>query len=317
MPLDPEARTVIELSPTEVPPEPLSPGELRAAFAATWRPPSSMEPVGRVYERAVPGAEGELRAKVYQPEGDGPFPALIWFHGGGWVIGSLDENEATCRVLCNETGATVLAVDYRLAPEHRFPAAAEDAYAVLRWVAEHGEEIKADRDRIAISGESAGGNLATVASMMARDRGGPRPVLQLLVSPVTAPPGDRKSYVDFAEGYFFSRASMEWFFQHYPRNDADLRDPYLVPLLAGDLADLPPALVMTAEYEVLRDEGEEYAHRLLDAGVPCELVRYPGQIHGFFALLTEQLSVSAVAHRRAAAALRRPPSADRVCGGQR
>ncbi len=306
MPLHPEARAVIEQSPTESPPEPLEPAELRVAFAATWQIPNkNLEPVGRVYERTIPGPGGELRAKVYQPEGDGPFPTLIWFHGGGWVIGSLDENEATCRVLCNQVGAVVLAVDYRLAPEHRFPAAVEDAYAVLCWVAEHGAEIGADTERVAISGESAGGNLATVASMMARDRGGPRPLLQLLVSPVTAPPGDRKSYVDFAEGYFFPRASMEWFFQHYPRDEADLRDPYLVPLLAEDLSALPPALVMTAEYEVLRDEGEEYAHRLLDAGVPCELVRYPGQIHGFFALLTEQLSVSAVAHRRAAAALRK------------
>lgn len=305
MPLHPEARAVIEQAPTEAPPEPLEPAELRAAFSATWQPPDNMRPVGRAYERTIPGADGELRAKVYQPEGDGPFPVLIWFHGGGWVIGSLDENEATCRVLCDDVGAVVLAVDYRLAPEHRFPAAAEDAYAALRWVAEHGAEITADTRRIAISGESAGGNLATVASMMARDRGGPRPLLQLLVSPVTAPPGDRKSYVDFAEGYFFTSASMEWFFQHYPRDEVDLRDPYLVPLLAEDLSGLPPALVMTAEYEVLRDEGEEYAHRLLDAGVPCELVRYHGQIHGFFALLTEQLSVSAVAHQRAAAALRK------------
>ncbi len=304
MPLDPEARAVIDQAP-QAPPAPLEPAALRVAFTATWQPPNNMMPVANTYERTIPGAESELRAKVYQPEGDGPFPVLIWFHGGGWVIGSLDENEATCRVLCNEVGAAVLAVDYRLAPEHRFPAAAEDAYAALCWVAEHGDEIGADPQRISISGESAGGNLATVASMMARDRGGPMPLLQLLVSPVTAPPGDRKSYVDYAEGYFFSRASMEWFFQHYPRDEADLRNPYLMPLLAEDLSGLPPALVMTAEYEVLRDEGEEYAHRLLDAGVPCELVRYPGQIHGFFALLTEQLSVSAVAHQRAAAALRK------------
>ena len=306
MPLHPDARKVIEQQASQPAPEtPPTPAQLRAGFAAAWRPPQDMAEVGRAYERTVPGPGGDLRAKVFQPEGEGPFPTLIWFHGGGWVIGSLDENEATCRILCNQTGAVVLAVDYRLAPENPFPAAAEDAYAVLRWVSEHGEEIGADGERIAISGESAGGNLAAVASLMARDRGGPKPVLQLLVSPVTAPPGDRKSYVDYAEGYFFGRASMEWFFQQYPRDEADLRNPYMLPLLAEDLTGLPPALVMTAEYEVLRDEGEEYAHRLLDAGVPCELVRYPGQIHGFFALLTEQLSVSAVAHRRASAALRK------------
>nr|WP_042180260.1 alpha/beta hydrolase [Kibdelosporangium sp. MJ126-NF4]CEL14285.1 putative esterase [Kibdelosporangium sp. MJ126-NF4]CTQ88652.1 putative esterase [Kibdelosporangium sp. MJ126-NF4] len=305
MPLDPEARAVVEQTPASTAPVQLSPAQLRAAFAETWQAPANLEPVGKVYERTIPGPVGELTVRVYQPDGDGPFPALVWFHGGGWVIGTLDENEATCRVLCRQANAVVMSVAYRLAPEHRFPAAAEDAYAALCWIAEHGEEIAADPERIAIAGESAGGNLAAVASLMARDRGGPRPVLQFLVSPVTAPPADRKSYVDYAEGYFFTRASMEWFFEQYPREPDDLHNPYLMPLLADDLSDLPPALVMTAECEVLRDEGEEYAHRLLDAGVPCELVRYPGQIHGFFALLTEQLSISAVAHRHASHALRK------------
>src|SRR6266545_2750249 len=155
MPLHPEARAVIEQNPSQPAPVELTPEELRAGFAATWQPPANLQPVGRVYERTIPGPGGKLRTKVYQPEGDGPFPTLIWFHGGGWVIGSLDENEATCRVLCNQVGAVVLAVDYRLAPEHRFPAAVEDAYAVLCWVAEHGAEIGADTERVAISGESA------------------------------------------------------------------------------------------------------------------------------------------------------------------
>jgi acetyl esterase len=305
MPLDPDARAVIERMVTELPPDPLPPEEMRAMFAAAWPVPSSVEPVGRIYERTIPGPGGDLRVRVYEPaSGAGPFPGLVWFHGGGWVIGSLDENEATCRALCRQAGCVVMSVDYRLAPEYRFPAAAEDAYAAVHWIAGHGAEIGVDGSRLAVAGESSGGNLAAVTALMARDRGGPPLVLQLLASPVTAPPGDRKSYVEYADGYFLSRGSMEWFFQLYPRDADDLRNPYLAPLLAEDLSGLPPALVMTAEYDVLRDEGEEYAHRLLDAGVPCELVRYPGQIHGFFALLTEHLSISAVAHRRAAAALR-------------
>ncbi|WP_158890993.1 alpha/beta hydrolase [Amycolatopsis anabasis] len=306
MVLHPEAQAVIAASAAAGAMEPgeLTPAEMREQFARTWRLPDNAEPVGNRFEQAIPGPGGELWIRVYQPAGAGPFPALVWFHGGGWVIGSLDENEATCRALCRRAGAVVVSVDYRLAPEHRFPAAAEDAYAAVCWVAAHGSELGVDPRRIAVGGESAGGNLATVAALMARDQNGPALALQLLASPVTAPPSDeRPSYRDFGEGYFLSRASMDWFFQQYPREPADLRDPYLAPLLAPDLTGLPPALVLTAEYDPLRDEGEEYAHRLLSAGVPCELVRYDGQIHGFFALLTDQLSIATVAHDRAAAAL--------------
>ncbi|MGW5051605.1 alpha/beta hydrolase [Actinokineospora sp. NPDC004072] len=304
MPLHPEAKAVIEASEAAgglVPVE-LSAADMRAAFAQSWQPSPNLKPVASVVDRTIPGPDGEIPVRVYTPHGDGPFPALVWFHGGGWVIGSLDENEATCRVLCDAVGMVVVSVDYRLAPEHRFPAAAEDAYAALLWTA--GAE-GVDPARVAVAGESAGGNLAAVASLMARDRGGPRVALQVLASPVTAPPSDRPSYVDYADGHFLSRGSMEWFFAQYPRTPEDLDDPYLSPLAAPDLSGVAPALVLTAEYDVLRDEGEEYAHRLLDAGVPVELVRYPGQIHGFFALLVDQLSISADAHARAAAALRR------------
>ena len=304
MPLHPEARAVIEAGPDLEPVE-VTPDELRAVFAAHHRPSPNLAPVGDVSERLIPGPGGDLRIRVYRPEGDGPFPAFVWFHGGGWVIGSLDENEATCRVLCRDARAVVVSVEYRLAPEHRYPAAAQDAYAAVTWVYAHAAELAADPTRIAVGGESAGGNLAAVVALMARDLGGPAIALQLLAAPITAPPSDRPSYVDYAEGHFLSRASMEWFFQLYPRTPEDLTDPYLVPLAADDLRGLPPALVLTAEYDPLRDEGEEYAHRLLDAGVPVELVRYQGQIHGFFALLVDQLSIAADAHRRAATALRR------------
>ncbi|CRK57845.1 putative lipase [Alloactinosynnema sp. L-07] len=301
MPLHPEVQAVIDATAVAggLVPQTLSATEMRASFAANWQPSPNLRPVGSVEDTAT---DGRVPVRVYRPQGDGPFPVLVWFHGGGWVIGSLDENEATCRVLCASVGAVVVSVDYRLAPEHRFPAAAEDAYAALVWAA--GLD-GVDGSRVAVAGESAGGNLAAVASLISRDRGGPAIALQVLAAPVTAPPGDRPSYVDFATGHFLDRASMEWFFEQYPAAPADLESPYLSPLLAPDLSGLPPALVMTAEFDVLRDEGEQYAHRLLDAGVPVELVRYDGQIHGFFALLVDQLSISSTAHERAAAALRR------------
>ncbi|GAB3499720.1 alpha/beta hydrolase [Amycolatopsis cihanbeyliensis] len=320
MPLHPEARAVIaegEAAAATLEPGALSPAEMRERFARSWRPPRDPAPVGDRYERDIPGPGGNLRIRVYRPVGEGPFPALVWFHGGGWVIGSLDENEATCRALCRGAEVVVISVDYRLAPEHPFPAAAEDAFAAVCWVAGHGAELAVDSRRIAVGGESAGGNLAAVSALMARDHGGPGLVLQLLASPVTAPPSeDRASYRDFAEGYFLSKASMDWFFEQYPRSAADLVNPYLAPLAAEDLGGLPPALVLTAEYDPLRDEGEEYAHRLLTAGVLCELARYPGQIHGFFALLTEQLSISAVAHERAVSALRRAFGSDLGTAGK-
>lgn len=306
MPLHPEALAVIEAQPLLPPLGSLSPAETRAQFAAGWTPPAGVEPVGDIFERAVPGPAGAIPVRVYVPEGEGPFPALVWLHGGGWVLGSLDENDAACRALCRLAETVVVSVDYRLAPEHPFPAAVEDCYAATRWVGDHGAELGADGVRLAVAGESAGGNLAAVTALLARDRGGPSLALQVLVSPVTGLPGDgRASYDDFADGYFLTRAQMDWFFEQYPRSENDLRDPHLAPLLAEALAGVCPALVLTAEYDVLRDEGEEYARRLEAAGVSCALVRYDGTIHGFFGLLVEELSISATAHAAAASALRR------------
>ncbi|MBM7773376.1 acetyl esterase [Actinokineospora baliensis] len=307
MPLHPEAKAIIEATTAAggLIPEHLPAAQVRATFAENWRMPDDLEPVGRVYERAIPGPGGELRVRVYEPTGEGPFPGLLWFHGGGWVIGSFAENEATCRTLCREAEAVVVSVEYRLAPEHRFPAAAEDADAALSWVTERGAELDIDTTRVAVAGESSGANLAAVACLMAKDRGDRLPLLQVLAAPVIAPPADRPSYVDYATDHFLTRSSMEWFWAQYPRDAADLDNPYLNPLAATDLSGLPPALVMTAEYDPLRDEGEEYAHRLMDAGVPTELVRYHGQIHGFFALLADQLSISPMAHQRAIDALRK------------
>ncbi|RLK53693.1 alpha/beta hydrolase [Actinokineospora cianjurensis] len=305
MPLHPEAKAVIEATDAAggLIPVGVSPAEMRAAFTESWQVPDDVEPIGRVYERTIPGPGGDLRVRVYEPTGEGPFPGLVWFHGGGWVLGSFVENEATCRRLCREAETVVVSVEYRLAPEDRFPAAADDAHAALTWVTEKGDELGIDTLRLAVAGESTGANLATVACLMTRDHGGRLPLLQILACPVIAPPSDRPSYVDYATDHFLTREAMEWFFTQYPRAAADLSDPYLTPL-AADLSGLPAALVMTAEYDPLRDEGEEYAHRLMDAGVPTELVRYHGQIHGFFALLADRLTIAPLAHQRAINSLR-------------
>jgi len=309
MPLHPEVEHFLATIAAQGPPTAsgaLSPTQMRENMAGQWIRTAPMAEVGANYRRTIDTDQATLPVRVFAPTGDGPFPLLVWFHGGGWVIGSPDENEAACRAICRMANCVVMSVDYRLAPEHRFPTAAWDAFASLRWAAEHGGELSADPSRIAVAGESAGGNLAAVCALMTRDLGGPRLALQVLVSPVLGSPADgRQSYVDYSDGYFMSGASMDWFFEQYPRDTADLDNPYLLPLAAKDLGGLAPAMVLTAEYEVLRDEGEEYAHRLRDAGVACELIRFDGQIHGFFGLLDEHLSVSATAHAQVAAALRK------------
>lgn len=307
MTLHPDAQRIVDqvAAAPGPPPGPIDPAQMRKVALAAWKRTTPLPPIGAVHDRTIPGPGGDIPVRVYTPDGDGPFPLLVWFHGGGWVIGSLDENDAACRTLARLTPAIVMSVDYRLAPEHRFPAAADDAFTAVRWAAEHGAALGADPRRVAVAGESAGGNLAAVCALRARDGGGPPLALQLLVSPVVGHPGDgRASYREYAEGFFMSAASMDVFIELYPRSAADLSDPYLLPLKADDLAGLAPALVITAECEVLRDEGEEYAARLQAAGVPCELVRYDGQIHGFFGLLDEHIGVSTEAHARAAGALR-------------
>ncbi|WP_225878831.1 alpha/beta hydrolase [Spongiactinospora rosea] len=278
---------------------------MREEFRRAWPIPDDLPPVGHVTEKVAPGPAGDIPVRVYTPEGPGPFPALVWYHGGGWTIGSIDENEYACRTICAGAGAVVVSADYRLAPENPFPAAADDCYAVFRWVHDSAGDIGVDPARIAVGGESAGGNLAAVTALRARDQDGPAIALQLLISPVLGHPDDgRASYRDFADGYFLTKSSMDWFFTTYPKAPSDLDDPYLLPLRATDLSGLPPALVLGAEYDVLRDEGEDYARALREAGGQAEAVRMPGLIHGFFGLLSTELSPAADAHARAIEALR-------------
>jgi acetyl esterase len=208
----------------------------------------------------------------------------VWFHGGGWVIGDLDGADATARHLTVGAGCVVVSVDYRLAPETKFPGAADDCYAATQWAIQQATQINGDPGRVAVGGDSAGGNLAAVVALMARDRGAPPLAFQLLVYPVTHCDFTTDSYERCADGYLLSRASMQWYWDHYLRSPADAANAYAAPLVATDLSRLPAALVITAEFDPLRDEGEAYARRLQAAGVPTTCSRYDGMIHGFFGM---------------------------------
>ena len=232
-----------------------------------------------VFDRTVPGPGGDIPVRVYAAEGDN-LPVLVFFHGGGWVIGNIESHDGACKQLLSELGdAIIVAVDYRLAPEHKYPAAADDCYAVAAWVAENAGQFGGDGSRIAVCGDSAGGNLAAVVAQMARDKGGPAIAAQVLHVPVTDHNYDYPSYSENAEGYLLTRASMIWFWDHYLPNADAGHEAYASPHQAGDVSNLPPALVQTAEFDPLRDEGEAYAARMSEAGVEVSAHRYDGQIH--------------------------------------
>ncbi|MBI4497860.1 MAG: alpha/beta hydrolase [Chloroflexi bacterium] len=237
--------------------------------------------VGTVEDRRIPGPGGPLPVRLYTPPGDGPFPVLVYWHGGGWVTGDLDSIDTLCRLLSVWGACAVVSVDYRLAPEHPFPAAVDDAYAATVWAAEHAGTFGGDPGRIAVGGDSAGGNLAAAVTLLARDRGRPQLSYQLLIYPVLDCDPDTATYTEYAETGLLTKAAMLWYWDQYVPNQADRRNPLAAPLRASDLSGLPPALVITAEYDVLRDEGEAYAARLRAADVPADLTRYHGMIHGF------------------------------------
>jgi acetyl esterase len=288
MPLDPQIQFLLEqMEAAEAPP--LSTASVEDArnqlllIVSLWN--SEPEPIQHVENREIPGPAGNIPVRIYTPEGTGPFPVLVYFHGGGWVIGNLDTHDNGCRQIANAAGCIVVSVDYRLAPEHKFPAAADDCYAATQWAAENASALNGDPARLAVGGDSAGGNLAAVVALMARDKGGPPLMYQVLIYPVTDyhTPGT-PSYQENAEGYFLTRDDMIWFWNHYLNSEDESKHPYASPLQAANLQDLPPALVLTAEYDPLRDEGELYAARLQEAGVPVIQRRYNGLIHGFFGM---------------------------------
>jgi acetyl esterase len=243
-----------------------------------------------------------MPVRIYRPA-PGRLPVLAYFFGGGWTLGSIDTSDGICRSLANDAGCMVVTVGYRLAPEHPFPAAVHDCYATVRWLAEDGEQIGADPGRLAVGGDSAGGNLAAAVTLLARDRGGPGLAGQLLVYPNTDYRADTASLRENVDPYLFNRTSVDWYWGHYLTSPADGDNPLASPLRAADLAGLPPALVITAEYDPLRDEGERYAQRLAAAGVPVTLSRYDGMIHGFFAM-AGALDAGGAAIKEAAGALR-------------
>jgi acetyl esterase len=255
----------------------------RAQFLALThgvRTPEQVVPVGATEDITVPGAEGDLRARVYRPDGAGPFPTVAFLHGGGWVIGDLDTHDNVARNVCRGSRAVVVSVDYRLAPEHPFPAAAEDAVAAARWIAQHLDELGGDT-RLGVAGDSAGGNLAAVVAQQLQADGTPL-AGQFLIYPAVDAAGDYPSLVQNAMGYFLERPSMDWFYDHYVGGWDEAKDPRLSPLHAADLAGQPPAVIVTAEYDPLRDEGEAYGEALHSAGVAADVRRYDGLIHGFF-----------------------------------
>lgn len=304
MPLDPAAQALIDAMDQSFPKlEELDAAEARRLAKEMMPPVDNPEPVASVEDRSFPGPESPIPIRVFRPEGTPPFPGVVFFHGGGWVIGDLDSHDNLCRRMTNEVNAVVVSVDYRLAPETKFPGPAEDAFAATRWVSDHAAELDVDPGRLAVAGDSAGGNLAAVVALMARDRGGPRLGFQLLVYPVTDHRFDTESYDVNGTGYFLTRDDMKWFWRHYLAEPADGDDPYASPLRAPNLAGLPPAMVVTAEYDPLRDEGETYGRRLQDAGVDTTIHRQDGVFHGFFSF-GELLEGALVANAAAFAALR-------------
>ncbi|QJY46786.1 alpha/beta hydrolase [Pseudonocardia broussonetiae] len=238
--------------------------------------------VAEVTDTVVPGPAGEIPVRVYRTAGDGPKPVILYFHGGGWVIGSIEVADKPCRLLATIVDAVVVSVGYRKAPEDVYPAAPDDCYAATAWVAEHASELGVDATRLVVAGDSAGGNLAAAVTLMARDRGGPAIAHQLLIYPAVDAGGEYVSRVENGEGYLLTKSAMDWFYSHYLSSPTLVEDPYVSPLRAASHADLPPATVITAGFDPLRDEGDAYAAALSGAGVPVTHLQNPSMIHGFW-----------------------------------
>lgn len=313
MPLHPQVQAIrdqLERNPVPglytLPIEEARAADVRSAIETA----GAVEPVACVSDFLVPGPAGPLAARLYlpdegahsQPPGQQPPgqqrkpPVLVYFFGGGWSLGTLDTSDAVCRRLTNLARCATVAMSYRLAPENKFPAAVEDCYAGTAWVAVHAADLGVDATRLAVGGDSSGGNLAAAVTLLARERGGPLLAHQLLVYPNTDYAADTDSMRDVTDELFFNPKSVAWYWGMYLSSPQDGANPLASPLRADDLAGLPPATVITAEYDPLRDEAEQYAARLSGAGVPTELIRYDGMTHGFFtALGTLDLARDAVA----------------------
>lgn len=281
MPLDPLLEELLkEMAAADAPPmTEMAPADARAMYremnAANTRAP--------MHEVTDTDAEG-VPVRIYRPGPEDNLPCLVYYHGGGWVIGDLETHDNICRNLARDAHCVVIATDYRLAPEHPFPAPLDDCYSVVRWVAANAGELNIDASRIALGGDSAGGNLTACVSLKIKQEGGPSVVHQLMIYPVTDAAMDTGSYEANGDGYLLTRDSMQWFFDHYLGHGANRLDPYISPLRAGDLAGLPSATIITAEFDPLRDEGEAYGEKLQAAGVDTLIQRFDGMVHAFFAM---------------------------------
>jgi acetyl esterase len=284
MPIDPQVQLFLEqAAQANLPPvEAISVSEAREQMALASLALGPKVKLPTIEDHTTSGPSPAIDIRFYYPRADfAPLPVIVYFHGGGFVIGSVGTHDGYCRALAEASQCVVASVEYRLAPEHKHPAAVEDAYAATCWIAENAGKLRVDTSRMAVAGDSAGGNLAAVVALLARDRGGPALAHQVLIYPVTDADCDRPSYHQFADGYMLTRAAMQWFWDHYVGDESLSRHPHISPLWAQSHADLPPALIVTAEYDPLRDEGEAYAERLRDSGVETTLSRYDGMIHGF------------------------------------
>ncbi len=282
MPMDPQAQVILDLVNAsgfgDI--SEMEPTDVRTLMESLSAP--SAVHVARVEDRVIPGPGGEIPVRIYAPASPDPLPVLVFYHGGGWVIGSLETHDGLCREIVDAAGCMVVSVDYRLAPEHRFPACVDDAYAAACWVSDHAAAIGADASRVAVGGDSAGGHLAAVTAMTARDRTTPPIVFQLLVYPALEHEFERPSMIENAEGYMLTADGMRWFYRHTLNDPSEGDDPRVSPIRAESLAGLPPAFVITAEFDPLRDQGIAYAEALAAAGVSVTSTTYAGVFHGFF-----------------------------------
>jgi acetyl esterase len=287
MALDPQVQILLDLGKKAALPEvwQLTPDQGREQYATRVNKLKFNESIFRTEDRHIQGPGSDIPLRIYTPRELKPgekLPVLLWFHGGGFVIGSLDTHDSACRMLANKADCLVVSVDYRLAPESKFPAGVEDCQAAMKWTALHAVEFGGDASCMAVGGDSAGGNLATVMAILARDAMHPKLVFQLLIYPCVAPEPETVSHHKFKEGYILSRNSITWFYKQYLRSSKDVNDFRFAPLVHDDLSGLPPALIIVAGYDPLRDEGIEYARKLIEAGNRVSLSNYEGMVHGFY-----------------------------------
>ncbi|WP_229720093.1 alpha/beta hydrolase [Oceanobacillus neutriphilus] len=264
----------------------LPPKQEREAFIATNKTPGKkLEPVNKIVNRNIQGPGGNIPIRIYNYSRDTERqPVMVFFHGGGFVTGNLETHDYICRAITNRAECVVVSVDYRLAPEHQFPAAVEDCYAATQWISQHATELNIDPSRIAVGGDSSGGNLATVVSYQAKQKGSPKLICQMLLYPLTQFSFDTVSRRENGKGYVLTKKALKYYRKHYLKTLEEAKNPFASPLLIDDVSNLPPAIIVTAEYDPLRDEGEAYGKRLKEAGVPVTLTRYNGVIHGFVAM---------------------------------